>query len=1375
MITICRAEDGQVHQVNASLRDIETTGSLELFLHQEIGIDEDAALAYLSDGRRLTNANIRELGSAQDGFIFVFNRHHLDLDVEEALKLLHVEPVFQPSIEDVTATTPPIRHAQIAAAYARSSHKHHELIQHYTHSLSFQHQGLQIASKNLDFHVLAIAETFDGIASNAQRELEKQTTLLKGVDADLELISRVAVHVEFCSEAVRAAIEAGDPQRLLGDYVSKQKMHQVKETCLKTHDELARRFHDVDAAVRRLREGADNVRTTIASTSLLDEADACCRRSQDLLDRITDAAAALESPASNADALLQELKRLDDAQRQEVEQIVIKKNLYTHQCLSVLSHISTLNNELVYLPPALSAVSANFRVKTNFSHIQRLHTMLYAYGATVVEIVRRKEFTRFFLQRAQSILEVMAKFSASERKRRQVYRSELHGLLPFDTRGMDDPVPTIDFSPSGSTESYYSFERGDIDNLLQVMDELDAFARARLNSDPAALSAVGDCRATLEKLIGKMDNLETGFDKIAERSLLSQSRISMSRRRSIEAEERAIQELAEQLHDAQEAHIQQDHLFKEERSTFHREIHRLKGDLVEADSSLLVEKDRVVRLERELQQVRSQMESENVARRILEDRNGELSADISLQRKEIARALSDATDQAKEAEMLRQELARVRAEYEEMKQLEQRNADKVAHLLDEQTKTLRNLEEARARGEDLQIQIQAARAESEDVHKTLAEASQEKDRLLRAQASEHERIVRDHLAEADGDRAVLDRRFSEVQADLEHKSRELKEVRGDLEVAHADAVGLREELQRVERDLRDARQVERLLRDDLKAGRVSQHDFEARIENSSRLTAQILDVAINFRNTHAKALHQAQQLGSHPNAGRNVSVNLAESAFSVSGLRHSIIPQQMDEPSPIDPDDPSGALEILREFDHDHFVETVTKSIRKWQKQCKEYRERSKGKISFRNFTKGDLALFLPTRNSVSKPWAAFNVSFPHYFLRATGHLAEQLKSREWIVARITSITERVVDQKDPSSNPYGLGEGIKYYMLEVEDWTQPSHNKRRVSSKKVTIDGQDVKELGTTSPSSKLSPSALPPGPPEPEVEDTFMVTHPPNSHLFPSRARSNSSPAVRPSSLSRLLAQASSVPEGTNDYLPEKPPSTDLNTVPEIRNASATSTSSLPSPIPPETVANDNVIPTLPSPMRPASRASKVSSASRLPVGRKPSTLGTVAVSQPKAAPTTALTEQPLASSPSTTENNPFGSPITPSPEESISDAMSNALNNTTHHRRSRTTSYNVPRPSPLAVSSSQSTVIPPTRPSLTATATLATLASSWGMSFGRRKKAELAAGVLTPPVETLSDSISTGANGDRIRTASESTVRATPANTNSTTSALELLQRF
>lgn len=52
---------------------------------------------------------------------------------------------------------------------------------------------------------------------------------------------------------------------------------------------------------------------------------------------------------------------------------------------------------------------------------------------------------------------------ASEKKRRQVYRGEVGGLLPFEIRGMDDPIPFIDFSPTGGLDSVYSFERSDID------------------------------------------------------------------------------------------------------------------------------------------------------------------------------------------------------------------------------------------------------------------------------------------------------------------------------------------------------------------------------------------------------------------------------------------------------------------------------------------------------------------------------------------------------------------------------------------------------------------------------------------------------------------------------------------------------------------------------------------------------------------------------------------------------------------------------------------------------------------------------------------------------------------------------------------------
>lgn len=441
-----------------------------------------------------------------------------------------------------------------------------------------------------------------------------------------------------------------------------------------------------------------------------------------------------------------------------------------------------------------------------------------------------------------------------------------------------------------------------------------------------------------------------------------------------EADELAFQELSQQLREAQDSRLQQDSLYQEERYALQSQIHRLQN-------SLRDEGERADGLQRQLEQARAVLESERSARRIVDERSAYLTEEVESQRVELAAALADATEQSRGAEALRGELAQVRADFEAVKALETRNALKVAALLEEQAANLRILEEARERGENLEVQIRAARAESEKVDQALKEAGREKDRMLRAQATEHDRIIRDHRAEADGDRAVLERQFHELKAVQEHTARQLEGVRSEMELANADSLGLREELKRVESELRDARTAERVLREDLRAGRASQEDFEQRLEDSGRLIAQILDVAMRFRTAHVKALNAAQLMTSHPGAGLRSSSSLPESGFSTS-MRHSVI-SHLDEPSPIDPSDPAAALEVLRAFDHDQFLEAIAKTgstIRKWQKQCKEYRERAKGKISFRNFAKGDLALFLPTRNSVSKPWAAFNGAPPSFF-----------------------------------------------------------------------------------------------------------------------------------------------------------------------------------------------------------------------------------------------------------------------------------------------------------------------------------------------------------------------------------------------------------
>lgn len=114
---------------------------------------------------------------------------------------------------------------------------HHEEVTNTLRSLRYQYEALRIASSALDLHVLAIQEAFETVTSSAERELEKQESLLAGLDADLEIVQRVTIHKEFVSPAVRKAMDFGERGRTLGDYVSQVKMKQVAETCERTHRE----------------------------------------------------------------------------------------------------------------------------------------------------------------------------------------------------------------------------------------------------------------------------------------------------------------------------------------------------------------------------------------------------------------------------------------------------------------------------------------------------------------------------------------------------------------------------------------------------------------------------------------------------------------------------------------------------------------------------------------------------------------------------------------------------------------------------------------------------------------------------------------------------------------------------------------------------------------------------------------------------------------------------------------------------------------------------------------------------------------------------------------------------------------------------------
>jgi autophagy-related protein 11 len=164
-------------------------------------------------------------------------------------------------------------------------------------------------------------------------------------------------------------------------------------------------------------------------------------------------------------------------------------------------------------------------------------------------------------------------------------------------------------------------------------------------------------------------------------------------------------------------------------------------------------------------------------------------------------------------------------------------------------------------------------------------------------------------------------------------------------------------------------------------------------------------------------------------------------------------------------------LNAIGSFDVEAFCEIITKRIKdmeytakKYSKDARAYREKSHmaqkeahEKIAFKNFKEGDLALFLPTRNQATGAWAAFNVGAPHYFLREQD--SHKLRSRDWLLARIHKIEDRVVDlSKSMSSNhlnvsdgrsfgeasnggdsfeddnPFDLSDGLRWYLIDAAE-----------------------------------------------------------------------------------------------------------------------------------------------------------------------------------------------------------------------------------------------------------------------------------------------------------------------------------------------------
>ncbi|KAH8917054.1 hypothetical protein BT69DRAFT_1323854 [Atractiella rhizophila] len=850
---------------------------------------------------------------------------------------------------------------------------------------------------------------------------------------------------------------------------------------------------------------------------------------------------------------LARLFEIYDASLNEIHSLIEQKNDYTRYVLETLQKVSILQTGIVEAPADAIKVDEDMRYSSfmnfevqlrddtraminmeQFKYLSRLRDLVIVYTATVAEIVRRKTFARLLSDNSHSIANLLSKLSHSERNRRVHFRNDYSNKLPFQVPGLPDDLPDLGV-PIVNVEMRDGDPKLRLSDLLPdlKMEDLTGMSSrfpitlqlrgkialsAKLDEINKSVPAVKDpkfnpvieAKSLLEKLMGKIVTMESDFEKAmaGERSgplADDQTGKLEATIRNLEEQYRALEDEKEDL----ERQLQSERSVREQDTAqlesriaeLTRSLDMTKGEMDKLRSSLRrVEEERkadVARYSKEKTELangaqaskgaieqailRAQEAEEDLRDRIDEvDRlNGLLETTQAESNRHLAewknlhtRLTELQTSQAasnKEMADLQKKCRSLEGEVEKKKQevekkgeeLERKKSEleTIKFSIDAKDKDLVDL---RTVWEDEKVMLESQCASLEKEVEELTDLSERRGCALEAKTSRVEELetrISELVRTGNSERETLQRRVhdgEEENADLRRKNEELER---EVELLQNRLDSHEEKSTGTVRDYR--RQLDQLRREKDDAIKARQKEKED--------SSQFRHIANRFYQQGSTILAAIQSVG----------VTSSKITFP-SPTALSSLPNDSDVLG-FDVDDYGKVLS--------NKLESLSKEVRKWQKECKAYKSVATEKITFRSFQVGDVALFLPTRDTTLGSWAAFNVGSPGYFLDIAQNqeLSQMTKSRDWIVARITDISNHVVDPKDPSTNPFALIAGTKYFLLKVESWSPPARTKRREK----TRSSRDDKKRRHHRQSTERSQSA-PENEPEPSTapDDTLVLS---------------------------------------------------------------------------------------------------------------------------------------------------------------------------------------------------------------------------------------------------------------------------------------------
>jgi autophagy-related protein 11 len=570
--------------------------------------------------------------------------------------------------------------------------------------------------------------------------------------------------------------------------------------------------------------------------------------------------------------------------------------------------------------------------------------------------------------------------------------------------------------------------------------------------------------------------------------------------------------------------------FSDERRSLEKEIQTYKGKIEEIEDEL----DRV-------------LGSRDTERSGIDARVHELAS-------ELERINNEADEQARKAT---EQLAALQADLDHNNETQTQHFETLttvfAHLAPgtdapkEHSALVAQLEELAIRSYQHQVELEQSLAMARSENENTRTRAQEQESSLNAQLAEHEQ----KLASANEQLETAKAKAASISAELDEERGHLHTLRAKFAEGETGSEALRKRVEEEEAkvgrlqvelaennshvnglDVEIMRLNKKLLKyEEFDSSRAQQRllrarDLSQRLYTQHERLARLLET-LGFIITHENGemvLQRASKL-SNSSVMTGTTGDLGRSTTTPSPtplkrfLEDNVDLSMLQWTESANPEEEDRRYQELQDklnlFNLETFSEAIAKRMRdmehtarKWQKEARAYRDKSHRfqaesheKIAYRSFKEGDLALFLPTRNNAHRPWAAFNVGAPHFFLREQD--SHRLHGKEWLVARISKVEERVVDlsktlESGPRAsldgrsiassnaasieddNPFELSDGLRWYLLDATEekpmapGTPGIKSATTVTSSLVTGQGemQRAKKKSSTDPATQLGKS---------------------------------------------------------------------------------------------------------------------------------------------------------------------------------------------------------------------------------------------------------------------------------------------------------------